>query len=152
MFAPTIGHMYAVFFFGLSELSTAVLCLLANFDDVHGVPGLGDALPTVKVILAVAFTICFILCRVIIWPIFAYYFCRDVVLNLQHDTKERTKHQQHPQSSSNNTTHNTNYRGLPRSWLYFFLISLSGISCLQVAWLGQIFILGQQELNKMGYI
>jgi hypothetical protein len=39
---------YATFFLGLLEVSTAILCVLANFDDEYGVKGLRDALPMVK--------------------------------------------------------------------------------------------------------
>jgi hypothetical protein len=34
----------------------------------------------------------------------------------------------------------------------FFLVSLSGLSVLQIAWLGQIFVQGKQELVKAGFL
>ena len=129
----TCGHVYTIFFFGISEISTAVLCVLANFDDEHGIVGLGDAFPLAKVICGALFVILFILCRCILWPIHSYYFCNDILSALRQDTKHR-----------DNQTR--------RYWMIFFLISLSGLSVLQILWLGQIFVLGQQELQKLGFI
>jgi TLC domain len=129
--SPGCGHMYALFFFGLSEISTAVLCVLANFDDEHGVPGLGEALPITKVVLGALFVFFFILCRCVLWPITSYYFCRDILQALKGSDPRAV------------------YR---RHWMKFFLVSLSGLSVLQVAWLGQIFILGKQELEKAGFL
>jgi TLC domain len=128
---PGCGHIYTLFFFGLSEISTAVLCILANFDDQHGVVGLGSAFPTLKVLLGAVFVVCFILCRCILWPLLSYHFCRDILQGLQSNDPRALQR---------------------RSWMKFFLVSLSGISVLQVAWLGQIFILGQQELEKVGLL
>ena len=34
------AHMPGIFFFGISETSTAVLTIVANFDDQHGVPAM----------------------------------------------------------------------------------------------------------------
>jgi TLC domain len=130
---PGTGHMYTIFFFGLSEISTAILCLLANFDDIHGVPGLGNAFPVVKAILGIIFAIHFIVFRCLLWPVFAYYFVRDVRTAMEYESIDVRCQQRH-------------------SWLRFFLISLSGISILQVAWLGQIFIQGKQEFEKMGFL
>lgn len=128
---PGCGHMYAIFFFGLSEISTAILCILANFDDEHGVPGLGEALPLIKVTLGAAFVFFFVLCRCVIWPITSWYFCRDILQALSGKDPRAV------------------YR---RGWMKFFLVSLSGLSVLQVAWLGQIFVQGKQELEKAGFL
>lgn len=126
-----IGMMYSIFFFGLSEVSTAILCVLANFDDIHGVPGMGDAFPMAKVIIGGMFVVAFIACRTILWPIFSYYFSRDVLQALQmNDARTQTR----------------------RGWLKFFLVSLVGLSVLQVAWLGQIFLIAKEELEKVGLV
>jgi TLC domain len=130
---PGCGHYYAVFFFGVSEISTAVLCLLANFDAQHGVPGLGLEYPAVKVALGAAFVSLFVLCRCVLWPLYSYQFGKDVLHALRlGDADPRTKSRKY--------------------WMYFFLISLSGLSVLQVAWLGQIFLIAQEELTSMGWI
>jgi TLC domain len=128
---PGCGHIYTLFFFGLSEISTAVLCILANFDDKHGVVGLGSAFPTLKVLFGAVFVVCFILCRCVLWPLLSYHFCSDILHGLK-SCDPRALHR--------------------RGWMKFFLVSLSGISVLQVAWLGQIFILGKQELEKVGLL
>ena len=65
---PGCGHTYALFYMGISEISTSVLVILANFDDVHGVKGLADAFPTLKIACAVAFVVAFITCRIVMWP------------------------------------------------------------------------------------
>lgn len=126
-----IGLFYAIFFFGISEVSTAILCVLANFDDEHGVVGLGDAFPMTKVVVGLFFVVAFIVCRCILWPIFSYHFSRDVLLALKGDDA-RTKTR--------------------RGWLKFFLVSLSSLSVLQVAWLGQILVIAQQELKGVGLL
>jgi TLC domain len=128
---PGCGHFYTLFFFGLSELSTAVLCMLANFDDVHGVIGMGDAFPLAKVALGGSFVILFILFRCIIWPIYAYYFIRDIRVALASDEPRAV---------------------VRRGWMKFFLGTLSGLTILQIAWLGQIFVLGKKELEKAGFL
>lgn len=132
----TCGHVYTIFFFGISEISTAVLCVLANFDDEHGIVGLGDAFPLTKVICGAVFVVLFILCRCILWPIHSYYFCHDILSALRNDR---------PQPNQGNSQ-------TRRYWMIFFLTSLSGLSILQILWLGQIFVLGQHELQKIGII
>jgi TLC domain len=128
---PGCGHFYTLFFFGLSELSTAVLCILANFDDVHGVAGMGEAFPLAKVVLGAVFVVHFIFFRCIIWPIYAYYFVTDIQAALKSDEPRAV---------------------IRRSWMKFFLVTLSGLTILQIAWLGQIFVLGKQELQKAGFL
>lgn len=126
---PSSGHFYSIFFFGLCEVSTAILCLLANFDDEHGVPGLGDALPVAKLVLGGLFIVSFIVCRCILWPIFSYYFCRDVLQALKNKDDPRLQGR--------------------RGWLKFFLVSLSGLSLLQVAWLGEILRVAHTEVSQI---
>jgi TLC domain len=124
------GHLYTIFFFGLSEISTAVLCMLANFDDQQGVPGLGDAYPLPKVILGAIFVVLFIICRVILWPVFSYYFVVDCCALLKDGKKSRAQ----------------------TWWLRFFVVSNTALSILQVGFLSQILIIGKQELTKMKWI
>lgn len=126
-----VGLAYGVFFFGISEVSTAVLCVLANFDDDHGIVGLGDAFPLIKASVGGIFAILFIVCRCILWPLFAYHFARDVLSALKA---------------------NDRYTQSRRGWLKFFLVSLTSLSVLQIGWLGQIFYIGHQEMKKMGFI
>ena len=42
---------YTIFFLGLLEVSPAILCVVANFDDEYGVKGLRDALTMVNVVI-----------------------------------------------------------------------------------------------------
>jgi hypothetical protein len=116
----------------VSEVSTAVLCLLANFDPKHGVPGLDAAYPSVKLALGGAFVALFVLCRCVLWPLYSYGFGRDVALALSNPADERTRSR--------------------RGWMRFFLVSLGGLSVLQVAWLGQILAVAREELSKAGVL
>jgi hypothetical protein len=126
---PGCGHYYCVFFFGISEISTGVLCLLANLDDEFGVEGLAQAFPKTKMVLGAAFVVLFIICRCILWPLYSYYFAKDVLaaLNQKDDARVRER----------------------RYWLKFFLVSLTGLSVLQVAWLGQILVTAKKELDQL---
>ena len=128
---PGLAQFYGIFFLGLSEISTAVLCVLANFDDEHGVKGLGDAFPMVKVAIGAAFVCLFILCRTIMWPIASYYFVRDARLALKSHS---------PRAEA------------CKGWIYLFIVSLSGLSVLQVAWLVQIFVIAKKEFEAIGLI
>jgi hypothetical protein len=132
---PGCGHYYCIFFFGLCEISTAVVCLLANFDDVHGVPGLGDYAPMLKIAVGTVFIILFVTCRCILWPIYSYYFAKDVLTALRENKKQHCA-----------KTHER------RVWLKFFLVSLTGLSVLQIAWLGQIFVVARVEFAKVGLL
>ncbi|GKY92951.1 hypothetical protein MPSEU_000264000 [Mayamaea pseudoterrestris] len=128
---PNMGSYYAIFFFGMCELSTAVVCILANFDVDQGVPGLGDAMPYTKIGVGIVFVFLFVTCRCILWPFYSYHFSRDVLTALK------------------------NEKGLTiaqKRWMKFFLVSLSGLSVLQVAWLGQIFVVAQEEFIKIGWL
>jgi TLC domain len=120
-----VSHAYAPFFFGISEISTAILCLLANFDDVHGVPGLAAAFPEGKVALGALFALAFIACRVVLWSFFGYYFVTDAMLAI-------------------NNTDIT--RDAAKPWIRTFLGSFIGLSALQVIWLGQIVLVAREEL------
>ena len=113
------------------EVSTAILCLLANFDDIHGVKGLGEALPLTKVILGGVFAAAFIVCRVLMWSAVSYYFIRDTWSALKGNDP----------------------RLAPRkTYLRFLLIALSFLTLLQIFWLGEIFRQGKNELESMGLL
>ena len=129
---PFFCHYYSLFFFGISEVSTCVLCILANFDDKHGVVGLGDAFPLTKVVVGVVFVCFFIICRCIIWPLFSYTFFLDTKLALKELDPRTTLVRQR--------------------WLMFLCVSLTALSVLQVAWLGQIFIIAKEEFTKIGLL
>ena len=62
------------FFFGISEASSAVLSILALFDEKLGVKGMAKAFPTAKIILGVVFALLFIVFRIVLWFPVCYYF------------------------------------------------------------------------------
>jgi TLC domain len=129
---PGTGQAYAVFYFGISEVSTGILCLLANFDQHFGVDGLAAAFPTAKVVLGALFAVSFIVCRVVMWSAFSYYYVSDglAALNSNLDPK---------------------FHGhIP--WLRFFFVTLSCLTALQILWLGEIFSQGYKELATMGIV
>jgi len=129
---PFFAHFYAVFYLALCEISTCVLCLLANFDDEHGVPGLGEAFPLTKLAVGAAFVVLFIICRCIAWPVYAYYFFNDATQAFKEMDDRLTRERQW--------------------WLRFLNISLSSLSFLQIVFLAQIFMIGKEELTRMGFV
>ena len=82
---PGCCHFYALFYFGFSEISTAILCLLANFDPEFGVVGLDKIFPKTKIVLGTLFVTSFIVCRLILWPFTTYYFWRDTTKAIRSD-------------------------------------------------------------------
>lgn len=125
------AHAYVPFYFGVSEISTAVLCLLANFDDVHGVPGLADAFPMFKIVIGGLFAVLFVVCRVFMWSTVSYFYCRDA-WNALSGSDPRLQ-------------------GRKTYFLYTF-VSLSLLSLLQIIWLAEIVRIGQVELEKVGLL
>ncbi|GMI21434.1 hypothetical protein TeGR_g14572 [Tetraparma gracilis] len=113
-----LGQVYAVFFMGISEVSTALLVLLANFDDELGVPGLADAFPTARIVLGAAFTVAFVFIRIAVWPWVAYLFLRDVRAALRDESDELAKAR--------------------RPWLLVIGGILGALTILQFVWLAEI--------------
>jgi TLC domain len=128
---PGFALDYATFFFGLSEISTCVLCILANFDDDHGVVGLGEAFPLAKIIIGVIFVVFFILCRAILWPIVSYYFTRDALTCLKGDNPEVNKR---------------------RFVIKMHCFCLVGLSVLQLSWLVVIYFIAIKEFKAIGLL
>lgn len=122
-----VCNYYSIFFFGLSEISTAVLCVLANFDDVHGVPGLSEAFPAAKVAVGVVFIVLFILCRCIMWPICSYRVFNDIITALKTGATRKPSQ---------------------KRWVTFICVSCSLLSILQAVWLVQIIIIGKEEITN----
>jgi TLC domain len=128
---PGIWQYYGVFYFGISEASTGVLCLLANFDDHMGVSGLGDAFPLVKAILGAMFGVMFITIRILMWSTVSYFAVRDAYYAFHADD---------PRVKANS------------AWIKYFTVSLVLLSSLQILWLGDLCRIAHEEYTKMGYI
>lgn len=128
---PGCAGFYVIFFVGISEISTAVLCLLANFDeDGHGVQDLGIHLPVTKIVLASTFVVLFITIRSILWPAFSYYFIRDCMQALKEKDDNKTVK--------------------PRAYAVRVMAACDGgLTVLQIMWLGQIFITLKAEIEKL---
>ncbi|KAL3817199.1 hypothetical protein ACHAXA_007742 [Cyclostephanos tholiformis] len=124
---PGCCHFYALFYFGFSEISTAVLCLLANFDPVYGIPGLGDAFPKTKLILGALFVISFVICRLVLWPFTTYYFARDTMMAIKSDV---------PRANGR------------RGYLWIIYCCCVGLSLIQLLFVVMIVKTGKEEIAK----
>lgn len=112
--AAAFCHLYGIFYFGISEVSTAFVSTLAAFDPQHGVPALSEHLPLTKAILGGGFIVSFLVIRIIIWPIVSWALVNDtlVVLNA-------------------GTAHSAPVVAV-------IMTMLSGLTILQFVWLGEI--------------
>jgi hypothetical protein len=128
---PGYAHFYAIFFMGISEISTTILILLSHFDPKFGIDGASEAFPLLKIAFAVAFVISFIICRTILWPFTSYHFIRDALTAIRLNSP-------HVQSKPSR-----------KIFLQITIFALSGLSVLQVLWLFQIIIMAKQEFDQL---
>lgn len=74
-------HIYAGFFFGLSELSSMALALIVLFvNDRHSQVYIKDIekdYPTLQLVIGVFFSLTFFAVRVVAWPYVSYLFWKD---------------------------------------------------------------------------
>ena len=161
---PGLCGIYAVFFMGISEISTCVLCLLANFDPHFGIDGLDVVLPNTKIVLAIAFVILFILCRVLIWPLFSYHFIMDCKMMLDvlqqdnnddddDDDNDKDKTVTRKPSTMDIGTMSRKLLGYNKSHvryaLKFMMFTNIGLTALQILWLGEIIVTAKQEIEAL---
>ena len=125
---PGCCHFYALFYFGFSEISTAILCLLSNFDPEFGVPGLDLAFPKTKIILGALFVASFIVCRLVMWPFWTYYFHKDALRAIRSDV---------PRADGR------------RGYLWIIWGSCVALSFIQVVFVGMIVKVGAEEIEKL---
>ena len=125
---PGQCHFYALFYFGYSEISTAILTLLANFDPEVGVIGLEKIFPKTKIVLGTLFVTSFIIFRVIMWPFTTYYFARDVLKAIRSGL---------PQVDGRKGT------------LYLLLVCCACLSVIQFVFVAMIIQIGKQEIPLM---
>jgi len=123
-------HFYSVFYMGLSEFSTAILSLLASFDDDHGVVGLGDAFPKCKMVLGGFFAVLFVLIRVVAWSAFTYKYYQDISIVSKSDSKYQCR----------------------RYFIWFNNISLGLVTILQIVWTYEVFRVMKLEMEKLGIL
>jgi len=108
------AHFHGTFFFGVSETSTTLLALLANFDKDHGVPALETGYPATRKIVGGLFALSFLVVRGVMWPFFSYFFIDDCLAVL-----------------ANGHAHDTLV-------VKGFIAMLATLSVMQLLWLGQI--------------
>lgn len=123
---PGVASMYGLFFMGISEISTCVLVLLANFDPQFGIDGLDQVFPLTKVVLGVLFVILFIICRVILWPIYSYHFLLDSKMVLKRDSALETNEK--------------------KKALKMMVVSNLFLTVLQIVWLGEVIMTAKVEI------
>ena len=74
-------HMYAGFFFGLSEISSMALALIVLFvNDRHSQVYIQDIekdYPTLQIVIGGYFSLMFFLVRIVAWPYVSYLFWKD---------------------------------------------------------------------------
>ena len=74
-------HIYAGFFFGLSEISSMALSLIVLFvNDRHSQVYIKDIekdYPTLQIVIGAYFSLTFFVVRVIAWPYVSYLFWKD---------------------------------------------------------------------------
>jgi TLC domain. len=126
---PGVASVYSLFFMGISEISTCILCLLANFDDDFGVKGLDQAFPMTRMILGVTFVVTFVICRILLWPLFTFHFLGDARQALERNGPFETP--------------------AVKNALRMMMVACCGLSILQVIWLGEIVMISKQELSKL---
>jgi hypothetical protein len=107
-------HPYAVFFVGLSEISTVPLCIVIAFQRDKGVPLLSERYPTAELIVGIVFSISFIVCRIFLWGFYSYYFWSDCIDILSHSVPHST------------------------GVVIWYLFANASLSLLQLFWLSQI--------------
>lgn len=122
-----INHYWRLLTLGLS----LALCLLANFDDEHGVVGLGDAFPLTRAALGGIFVVLFVICRVLMWTSISYYCFRDFWQVLKGSDPRKKGYE---------------------LWYRFTFFSLSILSLLQIIWLYEIGKISMEELEKIGLL
>ena len=125
---PGCCHFYAIFYFGISEISSAILCLLANFDDQFGVEGLDKVFPKTKIVLGALFVTSFIICRCIMWPYVTLYFFKD-------STKVLSS--KHPLAAAR------------KNVLHLIRFCCAGLSLIQFVFVAMIVQVGKEELAKL---
>ena len=135
----TMHHIYMPFFFGISEASSAVLSLLALFDENLGVKGMAKAFPITKLVLGVTFALLFVVFRIVLWFQIAYYFWRDSLAVAHVDIATLN-------FEEFSLVGLATWQQLSWGWI---LLCNVGLSTLQVVWLGQIFYTAAQELSAM---
>lgn len=127
---PGCCHFYALFYFGFSEISTAILCLLANFDPEFGVDGLEKVFPKTKIVLGTLFVTSFIVCRLIMWPFTTYYFVKDTLKAIRSDV---------PRAEGR------------RGYMWVILSCCTGLSLIQFVFVAMIYKIGKEEITKFLY-
>jgi hypothetical protein len=108
-------HYHAVFFVGLSEVSTVVLCIMMMFQKDRGVKLLAERYPTLDITIGVLFSVLFVICRIGLWFFYSKYFWEDLLEIL-------ISGKAHSDPA-----------------VVWYLIANAALSALQLYWLGEIF-------------
>jgi len=124
-FEGSCCHLYGIFFFGLSEASTAIIGVLAAFDPALGVPNLDRHFPIAKQLLGAAFVLSFLVIRIAIWPVISWQMCSDCLAVM-----------------ADGTAH------VP-AVLWTNMLMLGGLTVLQFYWLNEIRLRASEEVRAL---
>lgn len=113
-----VANCYGVFFMGISELSTALVCLLANFDHKHGIVDLDKVFPNIRLFIGVIFIGLFFIFRIIVWSILFFQLFKDSWKALKRNSKKESLS--------------------VKILLETFIVCGSGVTILQFVWLRDI--------------
>lgn len=88
----TYCQLYGIFFLGLSEVSTAVLCIVVLFetDQGQGVAGWNERYPVFRLAIGGVFVVLFTVFRLILWPWVSWHFWVDSLGVLAAETKDES--------------------------------------------------------------
>lgn len=121
-------HFYVLFYMGWSEISTAILVLLANFDDDLGVVGLDQVFPITKIVLATLFVTSFVVFRCIMWPVVTHHFFKDTTKALE---------SKNPLAAGR------------KNFLHLLRFCCFGLSLIQLVFVAMIVQTGKEEIAKL---
>ena len=106
-----------------------LLGLLANFDEGHGLVGLSELFPNVKIMLGATFGVLFVVFRIVLWPYFTFHLVSDILTCLRWRAWQSD-------------------RGAKlRRPLIFMLAVAASLTLLQFYWLALIVELGVKEIT-----
>jgi hypothetical protein len=125
-------HLYAPFFFGISEISTLWIGVLVMFDENHGIKELGERFPNVMSFTGVVFAVKFILLRIVVWPLVCLHFWRDGLAQLGY----------YGNDTGGGSLESSVGKGVApmhsKAVVLLFLVVNIGLTSLQVLWLKEI--------------
>jgi len=137
-------NIYGIFYLGISEVSTFVLCLLVVLDKERGIARLYDTCKTALKVLGGSFALLFVVYRCIYWPVVSYYFWEHA-LNVLHSTSDASNGAGADADGMKDFSR-VGLQDHPQAVIYLFLLVNVLLSLLQVVWLWEVICVSYKEL------